>query len=353
MLVDAALDLVQTPAPGPDEIKAALRAATQACARLGLVGVHDAGVSPGTLRALEELAAAGELPIRVYVMLASGPGLPAELARGPRSLHDGRLEVKAVKLLVDGALGSRGAFLLAPYSDRPDTRGLPQYPPDALRAEVLRAARAGFQPCIHAIGDAGVRRVLDAFQSVGEELGPAFRALRPRVEHAQVIAPDDLPRFAALGVLPSMQPTHCTSDMPWAEARLGPERVRGAYAWRSLLAAGVPAIPCGSDFPVEGANPLWGLYAAITRLDPEGHSPHGEGGWYPDQRLTRAEALQGFTSWACYGAHQEDRGGQLTTGRWADLTVLDQDPLTAPPAQLRAATVRLTVVGGRIAFESR
>ena len=348
LLVDAAQDLCPTPPPSPAEVRAALLAAARRCARLGLVGVHDAGVSPGTLRALEELAAAGELPIRVYVMLA-GP-IPAELARGPRELAGGRLAVRAVKLFVDGALGSRGALLLEPYADRPDSRGLAQAEPEALYQDVLRAAQAGFQPCVHAIGDAGVRRVLDAFERAGRELGPAFRALRPRVEHAQVISPDDLPRFAALGALPSMQPTHCTSDMPWAEARLGPERVKGAYAWRSLLAAGVPAIPCGSDFPVEGANPLWGLHAAVTRLDPSGQSPHGPEGWFPQERLSREEALRGFSEWACFGAHQEQRGGRIAPGRWADLTVLGEDPLVCPPGRLRGVEARWTVVAGRVVY---
>lgn len=351
VLVDAAMSLCPTPQPGPEEAEATLVEALEVCAKAGLVGVHDAGITPDTLRILERLAAEDRLPIRVYAMLAGG-GTDAELARGPRELGRGKLHVRAVKLMVDGALGSRGAFLLAPYADRPETSGLAQVEEDELLARVLRAARAGFQPCIHAIGDAGVRRVLDVFARAAAELGPAFRELRPRVEHAQVIAPADIPRFATQGVLPSMQPTHCTSDMPWATERLGPERVKGAYAWRSLLEAGVRAIPLGSDFPVEGVSPLWGFHAAVTRCDASGRSPSGPGGWLPEERLTREEALLGFTAWACVGAHLEERGGAILPGRWADLTVLAADPLACAAEQLRDVAVKMTIVGGRVEFEA-
>lgn len=355
VLVDAAMDLAPEPAPTPAQVRAALRAATRACVEHGLVGVHDAGVGPEALAAIEELAAAGELPLRVYAMLSQGAATDEVLARGPRvGLHGGRLTVRAIKTFVDGALGSRGAFLLEPYADRPDTRGLPQQGREALRDLIVRAGRHGFQVCAHAIGDAGVRLVLDAVEAATTDLGvERVRALRTRIEHAQVIHPDDFPRFAALGVLPSMQPTHATSDMPWAEARLGPERVRGAYAWQTLLEAGVPAIPLGSDFPVEGVSPLWGLHAAVTRLDPEGESPHGQGGWFPAQRLTREQALLGFTRWACAGAFMEDQGGVLAPGRWADVAVFERDLLTCPPAELRPLKAKLTIVGGQVVHEAR
>lgn len=350
VLVDAAISLIPEPAPSAAEVEEALLAGARACAKLGLVGVHDAGVSPATLAALERLQAAGKLPIRVYAMHADGPGLEAQLRRGPWSSDDGRLHARAVKLFVDGALGSRGAWLLAPYADRPESHGLPQTTLEALKERLLAVAQARLQPCVHAIGDAGVRAVLDACEDVDGQTFTLLHRLRPRVEHAQVISPEDIPRFSQLGVLASMQPTHCTSDMPWAEARLGPERVRGAYAWRSLLRAGAGPLPLGSDFPVEGANPLWGLHAAVTRLAADGTSPHGPGGWYPDERLTREEALRGFTAWACYGAGLEKHGGTLEVGMWADLTVLRDDPLTCPAARLRDVAVRFTIVGGRFSY---
>lgn len=347
VLVDAAISLIPEPSPSAAEVEEALLAGARACARLGLVGVHDAGVSPATLAALERLQAAGTLPLRVYAMHADGPGLEGQLRRGPWSTDDGRLHARAVKLFMDGALGSRGAWLLAPYADRPESRGLPQSTPEQLLARIRQVAKAGLQPCTHAIGDAGVRAVLDACEAVDRETGGALRRLRPRVEHAQVISPADLPRFGTLGVLASMQPTHCTSDMPWAEARLGAERIRGAYAWAALRKAGAGPLPLGSDFPVEGANPLWGIHAAVTRLAADGTSPHGPGGWYPGERLTREEALRGFTEWACYGAGLEREGGTIELGKWADLTVLRDDPLTCPADRLRDVQVRITMVGGR------
>lgn len=353
VLVDAAMDLAPEPAPTPAQVRSALLTAARTCVEYGLVGVHDAGLGPSTLAALEDLAVQDELPLRVYGMLSQGAATDEVLKAGPRvDLHGGRITVRSIKCFVDGALGSRGAWLLEPYADRPDARGLPQLSQEDLELLLTRATKSGFQVCVHAIGDAGVRRVLDAVERVAGELGvERVRAVRPRVEHAQVIHPDDMARFAALGVVPSMQPTHATSDMPWAEARLGPSRVKGAYAWRTLLDAGVPAIALGSDFPVEGVSPLWGLHAAVTRVDAQGQSPHGEGGWLPDQRLSREEALLGFTRWACVGAFMEDRTGTIATGRWADLAVYDADLLTCPPARLRDLRARLTIVGGRVVHE--
>ncbi|MBX3466550.1 MAG: amidohydrolase [Planctomycetes bacterium] len=353
VLVDAAMALAPEPAPSPAQTRAALRAAARECVRYGLVGVHDAGVTAGSLAMLEELARAGELPLRVYAMLSESAATGDVLAAGPRVNLHGRLTVRAIKTFVDGALGSRGAWLLEPYADRPDARGLPQQTQEELEALLARAARYGFQVCAHAIGDAAVRRVLDAVERVEADLGrERVRAVRPRIEHAQVVHPADVERFGPLGVIPSMQPTHATSDMGWAEARLGPERVRSAYAWQTLLEAGAPGIACGSDFPVEGVSPLWGLHAAVTRVDADGKSPHGSGGWFPHQRLTREQALLGFTRWACAAAFMEEDGGAITVGRWADLAVFDRDLLTCEPAALRALEARLTIVGGRVVHEA-
>ena len=252
-------------------------------------------------------------------------------------------------MYADGALGSRGAALLADYSDDPGNRGLLVTPPGKMEEIALACARAGWQLWTHAIGDRGNRLVLDAYEkafAVAKPKDPRFR-----IEHAQVVALDDIPRFAKLGVIASMQPTHATSDMVWAEARVGPERIRGAYAWRRFLAAGV-RLAGGSDFPVERESPLLGVYAAVTRQDLEGKPP---GGWYPDQRLTRREALRLFTEDAAYAEFAESRRGRIAAGFDADLTVLDRDIVSdaLSAAEIPKAKILATVVGGEVVFRGR
>jgi len=254
-----------------------------------------------------------------------------------------RFVLRGVKFYADGALGSRGARLLAPYSDDPKNQGLWITTPEELRRAVEVTVAGGWQPAIHAIGDAGVRAVLDAYQ--------AARAARPgadlrlRLEHAQVVAPEDLPRFAKLGVIASMQPTHATSDMPWAEARVGPERVRGAYAWRTLLRSGAH-LAFGSDFPVEEVAPLLGIYAAVTRQDGRGQPA---GGWFPDQRVSLEEAVRGFTAEAAYAGFADRERGMVKEGMVADLTVFDR-ALRGDRSLLETA-VDYTIVGGEVVFE--
>ncbi|MBI3844353.1 MAG: amidohydrolase [Planctomycetes bacterium] len=367
VFVDNAMDLVERVIPEPthDEKAALLRRAMQECVENGLTEVHDAGVDLDTIACYRELAARGEMPLRVYAMIAGGgtsfatdpatdshganPTLDAFLARGPEvGAADGLLTIRAVKLYADGALGSRGAALLEAYSDEPGNVGLLVTDPAELHAVTVRCLKAGLQVCVHAIGDRGNRVVLDAFEQALAEVPAASRGARLRIEHAQVLAPDDLPRLARLGVVASMQPTHATSDMPWAEARLGHERARGAYAWRSLLQSGAQ-LAFGSDFPVESVSPLFGLYAAITRQDETGKPA---GGWFADQNLTPAEALAGFTSGAAFAAFEEADGGTIALGKRADLTALSADPLTANPRELRTARVIATVVRGRVVFGS-
>jgi predicted amidohydrolase YtcJ len=253
------------------------------------------------------------------------------------------LAVRAVKLFADGALGSRGALLSAPYSDDPSTRGLEVTSEARLADVVRRAARAGFQPCIHAIGDAAVTRVLDIYE---RELGARGDVLRPRVEHAQIVRPEDVPRFAELDAIASVQPIHCTSDMPWAPDRLGPARIAWAYRWRSLLAAGAH-LCLGSDVPVASPDPRLGMWAAVTRRTPQG-TPSG--GWNPAERLSPAEALAGYTSWAAFAAFEEDWRGRIAPGYAADLTVLDRDLTAGDPAVILQAKVLRTVVAGRDVF---
>ena len=349
VLVDAAMDLAQARIPAPDEATRLrrLQRGLEACARFGLTGVHDAGLDLPGVALYKRLLAEGRLPVRVYVMLASSDFLAAGEGLTPEvGLGDGLLTVRAVKAYADGALGSRGALLLEPYADEPRTRGLLALQRDDFARLLRLALQRGFQVGTHAIGDAANRLVLDAYAAAFGQAGGTAR--RFRIEHAQVVSPEDLPRFKALGVIPSMQPTHCTSDMPWAGARLGPQRLPGAYRWRSFLDQGLP-LPGGSDAPVESADPRLGLYAAITRQDREGQPA---GGWQPQERVSALEALAMFTRHAAFAAFEEDERGSLAPGRRADLTVLDRDPLAVAPAELLQARVLLTLVGGRVVHEA-
>ena len=352
VLVDNAMDLVARamPAPTPADLDRWLSAGAEACARVGLTEIQDAsGYDAAAIASLERLASSGRLPIRVYATVSPEPdALPKFLAAGPR-LGGGAdfLTVRAVKAYADGALGSRGAALLTDYTDEAGKTGLLVTSPERL-AEIARETRkAGWQLWIHAIGDRGNRIALDAFASAAGALPQApAGASRPRIEHAQVVAPEDFPRFARLSVIASVQPTHATSDMPWAEARLGPTRVAGAYAWRRLKDAGAK-LAGGSDAPVESENPLLGFYSAVTRQSLDGQPP---GGWRPSEKLTRPEALALFTSDAAFAAFEESWRGRIEPGYAADLTVLSRDPLAAPVAEIPGIAAFLTVVGGRIAW---
>jgi hypothetical protein len=351
VLVDAAVALVSRhlPPPAAGERRDRLRLALAHCVAAGLTGVHDAGAGGKDVEDARALLAAGELPLRLYSMWDGTPdpdgttAAAALHAAGPQGFDPtGRLALRTVKLMVDGALGSRGAALLAPYADAPDQVGLPQYTTEQFYELARPLHAAGFQLATHCIGDAANRLVLDVYERLLREL-PRPDA-RHRIEHAQVIDAADLPRFAALGVLASMQPTHCTSDMPWAPVRLGPERLRGAYAWRSLRATGA-LLPLGSDAPVETVNPLAGIYAAVTRQDARGHPASG---WVPEERLTASEAVRGFTAWAAYASFTEQDLGTLEPGKLADLVVLDRDVLRVAPPEILAVQVLATVVGGEI-----
>jgi predicted amidohydrolase YtcJ len=357
VFIDNAAGLIERaiPASTRADTRKAILAAIAECNRWGLTGIHDPGESPQTVSIYEELARAKDLNLRSYVML-SDPGEPGSAAahanpylqRGPQSaLYDGHLWIRAIKLYADGALGSRGAALLAPYSDDSTNSGLLVSQPAHLEAWAEWALRHGFQVNVHAIGDRGNRNVLDAFETALRAVPKADH--RFRIEHAQVVSPQDIPRFAKLGVIPSMQATHQTSDMGWAEARLGPERIRGAYAWRSLLNTGV-IIPNGTDFPVEEVNPLLTFHAAVTRQNP---SNQPAGGWYPDQRMTREEALQSMTIWPAYAGFQESMLGSLTPGKYADFVVLDRDIMRIPETEILGARVLSTWIGGHPVYEAK
>jgi predicted amidohydrolase YtcJ len=346
VLVDGAQALVTSKIPEAPRVvrKRRLTAGLQACARAGLTEVHDAGVGLDAVGLYKELLREKGLPVRVYVMLR-GPGeflAKAATLKPEVGLGDGLLTIRAIKVVADGALGSRGALLLAPYADEPGTKGLLTVDEAEFRRLLPRAIAQGFQVNTHAIGDGANRFVLDAYErAFGGYDGSRYRF---RIEHAQVLAASDVPRFKSLGVIPSMQPTHCTSDMYWAEARLGPERVKGAYLWKTFLAQGVP-IAGGSDAPVEKIAVIPGLYAAVTRQDAKGWPP---GGWHPEERVTAEEALAMFSKHAAFAAFEEHDRGEIAVGRRADLTVLSRDVTSIPPADILSTTVALTVVGGRI-----
>jgi hypothetical protein len=346
VLVDAAMDLVVKVIPERTEsdLKRFFAAGARACAAAGLTGMGDAsGYDRKEIDVLRAMAREGSLPIRVYATVgAASKDLSAFLAGG--RVEEGRVTVRAVKILADGALGSRGAAFLADYSDDPGNRGLLVTPAEKMNEVALAGVRAGWQVWIHAIGDRGNRLALDAYEKALDVVKPEDPRLR--IEHAQHLAPEEVVRFAKLGVVASMQPTHATSDMPWAEARVGGERIRRAYAWRTLLTAGTK-LAGGSDFPVEKEAPLLGLYAAITRQDLSGKPP---GGWYPEQKLTRREALRLFTEDAAFAEFAEGRRGRIEAGFDADLTILDRDIVSdaLPSAEIPNAKVVMTVVGGEI-----
>ena len=344
VLVDNAMDLLEAHIPDltHDEIKLALIASMEGLAAQGLTSVHDAGAGSAVIRAYRELAEEGPLPVRVNVMVAAtDPDYERHLAAGHFLSDDATLAINSVKISADGALGSRGAALVDDYSDMPGHRGLLLHPPERLEYFMRAAMNAGFQVATHAIGDDANRLVLDHYQRLISETDT--RALRHRIEHAQVLRYEDIARFAELGVIPSMQATHATSDKNMAEDRLGPVRIQGAYAWRKLLEADA-VIANGSDFPVESPNPFFGLHASVTR---QSHDDEPAGGWFPEERMSLAEALISFTLDAAYAGHQEHLLGSLEPGKKADFILIDRDIFTIPPSEIWRTQVQQTWVNGQ------
>jgi predicted amidohydrolase YtcJ len=350
VLIDEAKKLVSDVIPSltREEKKRLIKRAAQECCAAGIVGIHEMGVDAEMISLYKELLEGGELPLRLTTYyIYDEPDLDSLLAAGPLMGYAGdHLSVVGVKFYIDGSLGARSAALLADYSDDPGNDGILVIDPIDLSRRVAACHRSGFQVAVHAIGDRGNRLVLDVYEEVLSQHPAPDR--RHRIEHAQIVSPEDIPRFSALGVIPSMQFTHCTSDMDWVDERLGSDRLAGAYAWRSLIETGC-RIPGGSDFPVESINPLLGIYAAVTRQDLGGYPT---GGWMPAELLTIDEAIRAFTIDAAYAAHEEDRKGSLAPGKLADFVVLSEDLVTADHRDIPRIEVLATVIGGEIVYRS-
>jgi predicted amidohydrolase YtcJ len=346
VFIDAAQTLVyqRVPPPTHEQLLRAVRAAVAECNRWGVTAVAEPGVDRAVLAAQIELIERGEYTIRNYAMLADDAQLiEARLRAGILDgAYDGRLWTRAIKLYADGALGSRGAALLEPYADDPENRGLVLMPQARVVELTERAIREGLQPCVHAIGDRANRMVLDAFESALRCSG-ADGDVRPRIEHAQIISPQDIPRFARLGVTASVQSAHQISDMGWAEDRLGPKRARHAYPWRSLIDAGA-RLSNGTDAPVESASPLRTFHAAISRQNEAGEPA---GGWHPEQCMTRREAIASMTAWAARAGFQEKILGSITPGKYADFVIVDRDWMTIPTEEIMHSKILSTYFAGR------
>ena len=351
VLIDSAQDLVAKVMPKQTEAEArrVLDRSLQQIAKMGLTSVHDAGIDAGNDRLYRDYADNKKLTTRVYGMIGDvGKDFDELSKNGPLKTYANFMyALRAVKLYSDGALGSRGAALIEPYSDEPKSHGLLFRKSSDIYGLMEKAMRKGYQVNVHAIGDAGNRQILDGYKKLvgSTATGP----LRHRMEHAQVVTMEDIARFKEIGIVPSMQPTHATSDMNMAEDRVGPKRIKGAYAWRTFLNQG-SKIACGSDFPVESPNPFYGIHAAVTRQDASGKP---DGGWYANEAMTLKEAFRCFTLDAAYAGHQEKALGSLETGKWADFIVIDQDLFKMPAKDIHKTVVLQTWVGGQQVFGAK
>jgi predicted amidohydrolase YtcJ len=343
VLVDNAMQLVKRILPRPDNADKArmLLGAEKACVALGLTSVSDAGISPDEINLIDSLHRTGKLKIRDYAMVSLGePNLNYFLKRGP--FQTDRLTVRSFKLYADGALGSRGACLRKPYSDRPGTSGFLLLSPEELNRVSTLLYKAGFQANTHCIGDSANHLMLDIYG----KLLKTKNNRRWRIEHAQVVSPDDFWKFGRYSIIPSVQPTHATSDMYWAADRLGPIRVKGAYAFKDLMKQN-GLIAFGSDFPVEYVNPLFGFHSAAARQDAKNFP---KGGYQPENAVDRKSALLAMTRWAAYANFEDHLRGCIAPGKQADFVVLDRDIMTVPNEQLRTTKVRQTWIGGERVF---
>ena len=349
IFIDAAEGYINAvvPEPTPLERSLALEKALKQLARMGLTSVHDAGAGVQTWDLYKDFADNGKLTSRIYTMISGAGGIFDTLSANGliESYGDDLLSLRSVKLYSDGALGSRGAAMIEPYSDDPGNYGLLFVSQEEMNEMAAKVVGKGFQANIHAIGDAGNRQVLDALE-YAQDTHQAFD-LRNRVEHAQIVSLEDIPRFEELGLIASMQPTHATSDKNMAEDRVGPQRIKGGYAWQKFLDQGT-VVAAGSDFPVEHSNPFFGLYSAVTRMD---HDGEPEGGWYPEEAMSRTEALRAFTVDAAYAAHQEEVLGSLEAGKWADFIIIDRNYFEVDASEIWQIDVLQTWLAGEKVYQ--
>jgi predicted amidohydrolase YtcJ len=376
VLIDNAMNLIYKVVPPQtnEMIEKTILTAVNSLIKYGITSVHDMGVGLRTINVMKKLADEGKLLIRIHAYIDGVGNTWNEFLKGGRLVGHGNnfLNVRGIKLFVDGAMGSRGALMSEPYQDDTGNSGLQLMGEDEIYNVTIEALKNGFQVATHAIGDLGNTIVLNAYERALSELKPKDHRLR--VEHVQVINPKDAERFGKNGIIPSMQPVHATSDMPWAEARLGTKKVKWSYAPKLVL-KGSPIIAGGSDFPVESPSVLEGIYAGVTRQDKNGYprnwldvmwlvdnnkwiiSEEGipdttifDGGWYPDQRLTIQEAINVFTKWAAYAGFEEQKKGTIEIGKWADFTILDRDIFNIPARDILRTNVEMTIVGGNLVF---
>ncbi|MGO3422475.1 MAG: amidohydrolase [Pseudoalteromonas distincta] len=348
IFVDKAESLItqHMPAPSKQDISDSLDAAGKHLLSLGITSTHDAGIDKTTWEVYKERGDLGNLPLRIVAMLSgASPDLGTMLKAGRYHDKNDFMEIRSVKVYADGALGSRGAALIEEYADRPGHHGLMLETQEKLEALFTQSFKSGFSANTHAIGDKANKVVLDAYQNVFKKTGGIL--LRNRIEHAQIVTPEDIPRFKALKIIPSMQPVHATSDMHMAEQRLTEKQLSGAYAWQTFLKQG-SVVAAGSDYPVELANPFDGLYSAITRMD---HNKLPENGWRASEVLSREDALRAFTLGGAYSAHQEFKVGSLEKGKWADFILLDKDYFKVPVDEIYKTNVLQTWVAGKLRYK--
>lgn len=348
IFVDKAESLItqHMPAPSKQDISDSLDAAGKHLLSLGITSTHDAGIDKTTWEVYKERGDLGNLPLRIVAMLSgASPDLDTMLKAGRYHDKNDFMEIRSVKVYADGALGSRGAALIEEYADRPGHHGLMLETQEKLEALFTQSFKSGFSANTHAIGDKANKVVLDAYQNVFKKTGGIL--LRNRIEHAQIVTTDDIPRFKALKIIPSMQPVHATSDMHMAEQRLTEKQLSGAYAWQTFLQQG-SVVAAGSDYPVELANPFDGLYSAITRMD---HNKLPENGWRASEALSREDALRAFTLGGAYAAHQEFKVGSLEKGKWADFILIDKDYFKVPVEEIYKTNVLQTWVAGKLRYK--
>jgi len=348
IFVDKAESLItqHMPAPSKQDISDSLDAAGKHLLSLGITSTHDAGIDKTTWEVYKERGDLGNLPLRIVAMLSgASPDLGTMLKAGRYHDKNDFMEIRSVKVYADGALGSRGAALIEEYADRSGHHGLMLETQEKLEALFTQSFKSGFSANTHAIGDKANKVVLDAYQNVFKKTGGIL--LRNRIEHAQIVTPEDIPRFKALKIIPSMQPVHATSDMHMAEQRLTEKQLSGAYAWQTFLKQG-SVVAAGSDYPVELANPFDGLYSAITRMD---HNKLPENGWRPNEVLSREDALRAFTLGGAYAAHQEFKVGSLEKGKWADFILIDKDYFKVPVDEIYKTNVLQTWVAGKLRYK--